>query len=80
MKESRKANPNRDTSYSTIIVKCEYCGTEYEMPNIGVKPIMKDCPVCRELDEKMSELLGDLYVKPKSLFDSSQPKEIMEEG
>ena len=57
-----------DTMSRTVIVKCEYCGTKYEMPNIGIKPIMKECPVCKELDVKMRELLGDLYVKPKNLL------------
>ena len=61
-------------SRKVIIVKCEYCGTEYEMPDIGVKPIMKDCPVCKKLDAQMRETLGDLYVKPENLF--SEEKKI----
>ena len=44
----------------TIIVKCKKCGAEYEMPDIGVKPIMEDCPVCKDLDKTMKKLLGDL--------------------
>ena len=44
-----------------MIVKCQRCGTEYVMPDIGVKPIMKDCPVCKQIDKTAKALLGDLY-------------------
>jgi len=42
-----------------MIVKCKRCGTPYEMPDIvadGTKVIMKECPVCRDLDKKMKEM------------------------
>ena len=48
----------------TIIVKCERCGTEYEMPDIGIKPIMKDCPICKQVDKMAKDVLGDLYCLP----------------
>ena len=44
-----------------MIVKCQRYGTEYVMPDIGVKPIMKDCPVCKQIDKTAKALLGDLY-------------------
>jgi hypothetical protein len=37
------------------IVKCKRCGTEYEMPDIGVDVVMEDCPVCKELDAMMKK-------------------------
>jgi len=49
-----------------IIVTCQSCGSQYEMPDIGVKPIMKDCPTCKGLDKTMKELLGDLYTPTTS--------------
>ena len=44
-----------------ITVTCQTCGSQYEMPDIGVKPIMKDCPACIEADRMAKEVLGDLY-------------------
>ena len=38
------------------IVKCKRCGTEYEMPDIGVEVTMEDCSVCKDLDKKMKEM------------------------
>lgn len=32
-----------------VKVKCECCGTEYDMPDIARKVIMKTCPVCEEI-------------------------------
>jgi phage FluMu protein Com len=37
-------------------VKCQKCGTEYDMPNIGQEVIMEECPVCKELDATMKKL------------------------
>jgi len=34
------------------IVKCKRCGTEYKMPDLGVKVVMEDCPVCKCSDYK----------------------------
>ena len=45
----------------TIIVECSRCGTEYEMPDIGVNPIMTDCPICNKVDLMAKSVLGDLY-------------------
>lgn len=28
------------------IVECRECGTGYEMPDIGVIPVMENCPAC----------------------------------
>ena len=39
-----------------MIVACEKCGSEYEMPDIGVKPVMKDCPVCKKIDEAIAKI------------------------
>ena len=39
------------------IVKCQKCGTEYEMPPIAENVVMEDCPVCQDLDRKMKEIL-----------------------
>ena len=39
-----------------MIVTCEGCGSQYEMPDIGVKPIMKDCPVCKQLKEAIDKI------------------------
>jgi len=53
---------NYEGSYpSKIKVKCIRCETEYEMPNIGVRPTMQNCPVCRDIDRQMQNILGDLY-------------------
>jgi len=38
-------------------VKCQRCGTEYEMPDIpNVNPIMEDCPICKDLEKTMREM------------------------
>ena len=43
-----------------IIVKCQKCGMEYEMPAITTdEVIMEDCPVCKDLEKSMKELLKE---------------------
>lgn len=37
-------------------VKCKRCGTEYDMPDIGVPVTMEDCPVCQDIVEIVEKL------------------------
>jgi len=39
-----------------ILVKCRKCGTEYEMPDVGVKVTMDDCPTCKEIEASLKKL------------------------
>ena len=43
-----------------MIVKCKTCGSEYTMPDIGVIPIMEDCPVCKGAKKAVDNALKDL--------------------
>lgn len=65
------ADPNPRMYVAMKIIKCQKCGTEYEMPDgvleawatncpphSAVKPIMESCPVCQEIEKKMKELLN----------------------
>lgn len=50
-----------------MIIKCRTCGSEYEMPDIGVKPIMEDCPVCKKAKKAVDEVLKEIHgILPKS--------------
>jgi hypothetical protein len=49
----------------TIIVKCIRCGTEYEMPDIDVQPVMQNCPICRDIDRQLQNILGEFDNHPE---------------
>ena len=45
-----------------IMIKCRGCGSEYEMPNIGVIPVMEDCPVCKQIKKGIDDILREIGV------------------
>lgn len=49
-----------------ITVVCQNCDAEYEMPDVfGVKPVMEDCPACKDVDKikkALSGVLGEIDI------------------
>ena len=58
-----------------MIVKCLTCGAEYEMPDIGKKVVMNDCPTCREAKDMVDEFLKDLGLNRSSNQSTIEEKE-----
>ena len=49
-----------------MIVECKACGSKYEMPDIGKKVVMNDCPTCREAKDMVDEFLKELGLNRSS--------------
>jgi len=43
-----------------IVVRCETCETEYEMPDMGRRIIMEDCPICRDAEKSIKNILKEM--------------------
>ena len=61
-------------------IACATCGTKYTMPNIGILPVMNNCPACikkpKRQEDPMKNFRGGALVGPRRDFSGHYEQDI----